>query len=68
MGKNNPEIQKLVEFARIAERFLDGKRLPLRFNHAFGISPAFSEADFLELSNLVKKRWEQGKILNIELF
>jgi len=66
--EGNPEVLQLAEFARLTSRFVDGKRLPLRLDHALGGHSGLSEKDFAELSQVVKNRWRAGDFSNLEMF
>lgn len=66
--EGNPEVLELAEFARLTSRFVDGKRLPLRLDHALGGHTGLSEKDFTDLSKLVRERWRSGDCSGIELF
>jgi radical SAM superfamily enzyme YgiQ (UPF0313 family) len=65
---DNPEVLHLAEFARLTSRFIDGKRLPRRLDHALGGISGLSEKNFVELSNIVKKCWKDGDFSNIEIY
>ncbi len=66
--ENNPEVLRLAEFARLTSRFADGKRLPLRLDHALGGHSGLTEKDFDEVSKLVKQSWRNGDCSKLEMF
>jgi len=66
--EGDSEVLRLAEFARLTSRFIDGKRLPRRLDHALGGLSGLSEKDFAELSELVKERWRSGDFSDVEMF
>ena len=63
-----PEVLALAEFTRLTSRFVDGKRLPRRLDHALGGMSRLSESSFEGLSALVKERWRVGDVSQVEVF
>jgi anaerobic magnesium-protoporphyrin IX monomethyl ester cyclase len=64
----NPEVLGIAEFTRLTSRFVDGKRLPRRLDHALGGMTGLSETSFEGLSALVKERWRSGNFSQVEVF
>jgi radical SAM superfamily enzyme YgiQ (UPF0313 family) len=64
----NPEVLALAEFTRLTSRFVDGKRLPRRLDHALGGMSGLSEADFAGVAALVKEHWRKGDFSQVEVF
>jgi hypothetical protein len=66
--KNEPEVLKLAEFARLTSRFIDGKRLPRRLDHSLGGKSGLTEEDFSDMARLLKERWKNGNFSELEIF
>ena len=66
--KNNPEVLKLAEFARLTSRFIDGKRLPRRLDHSLGGKSGLTEEDFSDMARALKERWKNGNFSELEIF
>ena len=64
----NPEVLALAEFTRLTSRFVDGKRLPRRLDHALGGMSGLSETDFAGVAALVKEHWRRGDFSQVEVF
>jgi radical SAM superfamily enzyme YgiQ (UPF0313 family) len=65
---NNPDVLSLAEFTRLTSRFVDGKRLPRRLDHALGGMSGLSENSFRDLAALVKENWRRGDFSRVEVF
>jgi hypothetical protein len=64
----NPDVLRLAEFTRLTSRFVDGKRLPRRLDHALGGNSGLSEESFIGVSAIVKERWRDGDFSQVEVF